>query len=355
MLWTGILLLAAAGAGGPRSDSAIVTIDSARHTIVIDAGPYRLPALAPGEHHEMMMPSPDGLAHDTPLDHFTWPIDGWLHGFRLEVAGDRGELLPRHFVHHLIVVNFSRRQLIYPAAERLLGAGAETDDATIPKTVGIPMSRGMQLGMYVAWHNDTGQDLDNVHIRLTLLWTPENQVPRPVSALPIYMDANLTVGGSNTFDIPPGRSSKAYEFTLPIGGRLLAVGGHLHQYGVGVQLEDAVREKTLARVSARRDSTGAITSVGRRLLAVSGDGLKLKQGRRYRITGSYDNPTGQMLSRSAMAHMVGLFAPDKLTQWPAIDLADRDYQRDLRSLQVQAEAHPNGHLTFMRHPMPVSR
>jgi hypothetical protein len=27
------------------------------------------------------------------------------------------------------------------------------------------------------------------------------------------MDVNLTVGGSNTFDVPPGVSEKAHEFT----------------------------------------------------------------------------------------------------------------------------------------------
>ena len=35
------------------------------------------------------------------------------------------------------------------------------------------------------------------------------------------MDVNLTVGGSNTFDVPPGKSTKAFEFSLPVGGRLL--------------------------------------------------------------------------------------------------------------------------------------
>ena len=105
----------------------------------------------------------------------------------------------------MIMVNFSRRQLLYPAAERLMGAGTETDEEmSVPKTIGVPMKPGMRLGMYVAWHNDTGKDLDDVYIKLTMLWTPKNQNPQPVNALPIYMDVNLTVGGSNTFDVPPG-------------------------------------------------------------------------------------------------------------------------------------------------------
>ena len=63
--------------------------------------------------------------------------------------------------------------------------------------------------------------------------------------MPIYMDVNLTVGGSNTFDVPPGKSTKSFEFTLPVGGRLLGVGGHMHDYGVRVRLEDAETGKVI--------------------------------------------------------------------------------------------------------------
>lgn len=335
MLGSGFLLLAALAAS---PDSVSMTIDSARHEIVVTTGSWHLPAQPEGGHHEMAMPGTGG--RDIPLGYFRWPIDGWFRGFRLEVRDQAGQPLPRHLVHHLIVVNFSRRQLLYNASERLFGAGAETDDARVPKTVGVPMSPSMHLGMYVGWHNDTGKDLHGVRVRLTLLWTPRTQMPRPVSAMPIYMDANLTVGGSNTFDLPPGRFAKAHEFTLPVGGRLLAAGGHMHDYGVGVRLEDVATGKTLVHVDARRDGGGAVHGMERRLFGVAGDGLKLARGRRYRIAGVYDNPTTATLPRAAMAHMVGLFAPRRLAEWPAIDPSDADYRRDLAALQV--ELRPDG-------------
>jgi hypothetical protein len=223
----------------------------------------------------------------------------------------------------------------------------------VPKTIGIPMSPGMRLGMYVGWHNATGRDLSDVYLKLTLLWTPKNQVPRPVSALPIYMDANLTVGGSNTFDVLPGRTTKAFEFSLPVGGRLLGIGGHLHDLGVAVQLEDAERDEVLTRIRAKRDASGATTGVERRLFGVSGDGLKLKARHRYRVVGIYQNPTRHTLPRGAMAHMVGLFAPDDPARWPRIDPTDRDYQRDLASLQVEVQ--PGGQVRLVREGTRVSR
>jgi hypothetical protein len=209
------------------------------------------------------------------------------------------------------------------------------------------MEAGMRLGMYVAWHNSTGQDLRGVYMKLTMLWTPKNQNPQPVNALPIYMDVNLTVGVSNTFDVPPGKSSKAYEFTLPVGGRLLGVGGHMHDYGVRVRLEDAETGKVLTTVTATRDSAGKVRKVSRKLYGVSGDGLKLKANHRYRVVGEYDNPTNVTQVRGAMAHMSGIFSPDDMRKWPAIDPGNPDYQRDLASLQVrgtgEAAARHGGH------------
>jgi hypothetical protein len=326
---------ALAGAGPVPPATVTVAVDSSKHELTITAGPYDLPNMPPMDDHAMMNL---GMSHDTPVQHFEWPIDGWFRGFRVALTDAQGHEVPRHVMHHLIMVNFSRRQLLYSAAERLMGAGTETDDeVSVPKTIGVPMSPGMKLGMYVAWHNDTGKDLDGVYLKLTMLWTPKNQNPRPVNSMPIYMDVNLTVGASNTFDVPPGKSTKSYEFTLPVGGRLLGVGGHMHDYGVGVRLEDAETGKVITSVVATRDAQGKVTKVSRRLFGVSGEGLKLKANHRYRVVGDYDNPTSETKVKGAMAHMVGLFVPDDMSKWPRIDPSDPTYQRDLASLQVRGE------------------
>jgi hypothetical protein len=333
-LWTSILAaFLASGATQTLTDPEVtVVVDSSRKELVITAGPFELPNVPPMEDHSMM---DLGTSHDTPIQRFQWPIEGWLRGFELELVDGQGNPVPRDVIHHMIMVNFSRRMLLYQGPERLMGAGTETEDIKVPKTIGVPMKPGMDLGMYVAWHNDTGKDLHGVQMKLKMLWTPKNQNPQPVNALPIYMDVNLTVGVSNTFDIPPGKSEKAHEFTLPVGGRLLGVGGHLHDYGVRVRLEDVETGKVLTVVEATRDSAGAVTGVSRRLFGVSGEGLKLKGNHRYRVVGEYDNPTGQTLVKGAMAHMSGLFTPEEMSRWPAIDETNPAYQRDLASLQAR--------------------
>ena len=88
-------------------------------------------------------------------------------------------------------------------------------------------------------------------------------------------------------------------------------------------------------VKSTRDSAGKLLKVSRKLFGVTGDGLKLKANHRYRVVGEYDNPTSVTEKRGAMAHMVGIFAPDDMSKWPAIDPYNPDYQRDLASLQVR--------------------
>jgi hypothetical protein len=345
MLWSWILT-AAFGSGIGGSDPAptvSVSVDSSRHELTVTNGPFDLPNMPPMDNHAMM---DLGMSHDTRLQRFQWPVDGWFRGFRIELTDARGRAVPPHVMHHMIMVNFSRRQLLYSAAERLMGTGTETEQVSVPKTIGVPMKPGMNLGMYIAWHNDTGEDLEGVYLKLTMLWTPKNQNPPPVDALPIYMDVNLTVGGTNTFDVPPGTSTKAYEFTLPVGGRLLGVGGHMHDYGTRVRLEDAISGKLLTQVVAQRDAEGKLVKVTRKLFGVAGKGLRLKSNRRYRVVGEYDNPTGEVRVKGAMASMVGLFVPDDMKRWPAINPRDPLYQRDLASLQVRgarAGSKPAGH------------
>lgn len=333
MLTTALLLALQAqmgpmpGMAMPGDESRVdVAIDSSKHLVVITAGPFDLPDMSGHAEEDHSM------SHDTPVQKFEWPVEGWFRGFKLEVLDQAGGQLPGKLMHHMIMINYDRRQLIYPAAERLWGAGVETGAARLPKTIGVPLAPGTDLGLYIAWHNTTGRDLPGVKLRMTMEWMPKNQLPRPVDVLPLYMDVNLTVGGANEFDVPPGRSEKAYEFTVPTEGRLLGVSGHLHQYGKEVRLEDARSGKVLARVASIQRADGSVRRMERHLFGVSGEGLKLRTGRTYRVVAVYDNPTGETLVKGAMGSMVGIFAPTDYARWPTVEPSDTTFQRDLRFL-----------------------
>ena len=333
-LWSGFCLVAMLVPSAPLwastplsaagdSIQAGVTTDRSRHELLVTAGPFNVPA-SEGRLQYMTM------SDDTLVQSFAWPVAGWYRGFRLEVLDGGGNPAAREVLHHLTVVNFDRRQLLYPIADRLAAIGRETGDVSMPRSVGMPMAVGQRIGLYAMWDNTTGHDMQDVYLRITLLWTPANEAPRPLDAMVMNMDVGLTGGVKNMFDIPPGWSQKSFEFRQPIDGRLLAVGGHLHDYGVSLQLEDVQRHKTLVRITTTHDAKGRVSGVSRKLLGVFGDGLRLRANRQYRVLGVYDNSSSDTI-RNVMAQMVGLFAPDDIHQWPAVHPTDPAYQADFRS------------------------
>lgn len=354
---TTALLALAAGPWPPVTNpsdeiTTRVVVDSSRREVIITVGPFDIPALPPGmTHDEMEM---DGGEHgNTPVYRFEWPNQAWFRGFRYEMKDKNGVEVPSRVLHHMIMINFDRRQLLYPAVERLMGAGQETGETTIPRTIGVPLEPGQRLGAYFMWSNETGKDLEGVEFTIIMQYSPANLNPQPVHALPIYMDVNLTVGEGNAFDMPAGHSEKSYEFAFPINGRLLGVGGHMHDYGTAVRLEDVESGKVLTEIKAKKDKDGRLLKLDRKLFGVSGKGLKLEAGKRYRVVGVYDNPTGKMIP-GAMAHMVGLFAPDNLNEWPAIDLADETLQTDLAKLEEMGGGHEHkGAEDHSGHAMPT--
>jgi hypothetical protein len=121
----------------------------------------------------------------------------------------------------------------------------------------------------------------------------------------------------------------------------------MHDYGRRVRLEDAESGKVLTEVVAERAPDGKLVKISREIFGISGQGLRLKAGHRYRVVGEYDNPTGQVRMKGAMASMVGLFVPDDIKRWPAIDPRDATYQRDLASLRGRGVA--GGDMSEMHH------
>lgn len=322
-----------------------VHVDHRRHLITIIVGPFDVGAMPPGMSHAMHDEEPGTLPQE-----FTWPVDGWFRGFHVEVLDAQGTLLSRRLLHHFTLVNYDRRTLFYPVAERLASGSLKSEDAMAPKTIGAPMKSGQRLGLYVMWRNQTGQDFQGVHLRLTLAWSPANLLPRPVSSLPVVLDVNFRPGQGNTFDVPPGRSERSAEIVFPIPGRLLVVSGHLHDQGESVRLEDAETGRVLVRVAARRAPEGTVQGVARRLLALWGRGLRVEAGRRYRVVGVYNNATADT-ARHAMAELVGIFAPDDMRQWPAVDRSDSTYVRDLARYGVRARRDVTSG-DVHEHPMP---
>jgi len=314
----------------------VVSVDEVRQVVEAYAGPFHVPASEP-----MALDVPhDMVGHNVPLIDFTWPADGWFRGFHISLHEASGAELPRELLHHLVGYNLDRRPLIHPGVERLFGVGQETANIVLPEAIGVSMPSGTKLGFTVAWHNESGQDLDGVYVRLLLVYTPDRPEGIRIAAMPLHTEVNYQIEETTAFDLPVGHSEHTFEFTMPIDGGVIAASGHMHDYGVGVRLEDATTGKVLFTLLGNRNADGTLLGIEqkvfRKWFGLRDARVRLVAGTRYRVVGEYDNPTGKLIPSGAMAHIVGLFAPDDLTQWPALDPSDPELIRDLAVLRGES-------------------
>lgn len=319
----------------------------ANHEIVLRLGPFQLPASRPAPGHE-------GMHHEhgleLPLFRFTWPEGGWLRGFRVTLLDAQGQVLPRRLLHHVNLVHLERRQLAQPIYERTVAAGQETEAVILPRSLGVRMDSGASMALLTAWSNETGSDLEAVILELTLPYLPENTSPRPRDVRPMAFDIGFRPGTHDAFDLDTGRTVHQREFVLPVGGRLLAAGGHLHDFAESLQLFDAASGKLLLALQPRLDARGRILGMARKLLAIRGDGLQLQAGRAYRVVAVYHNRTGAPLENGGMAVLGGVFAPDDPARWPGLDRGNSTFVADAAGLdRIGWAPPPPGRIGLQRH------
>jgi len=222
--------------------------------------------------------------------------------------------------------------LLAPIVNRVLAIGRETKPASLPRAVGYPVALGQRLGIFTGFHNPTDKGYDAAYMRLVITYTPASASPAPRSVYSLWFDAKLEPGMQTDFDLPPGEFTKSQDFTTPIAGSVLGLGGHLHDYGVRLTLEDRTTGAILYDVAAVADSGGHVLEVPSKLYLQQP--LRLEPGHVYRITAYYNNPTGQTIPDGGMGTIGGAFVPDEGQEWPALDTSDPQYVADLRGLEA---------------------
>ena len=108
-----------------------------------------------------------------------------------------------------------------------------------------------------------------------MLWTPKNQNPQPVNALPIYMDVNLTVEGP-ILRCPAGPFHQGVRVHLHLADGCSCRRAHARLRS-RVRLEDAASGKVLTQIVAVRGPDGKLVKMSRKLFGVSGEDSSSRQ------------------------------------------------------------------------------
>jgi len=321
-------LLHVAGGGGPFEGlaSARVAVDSAHREIVIELPPADLPARPPGGEMAMVL---------FPVCVAEIPASGAIFRARIELVDSAGDTLSQQFLHHFNLSDPGRRELFLPIALHLMAASKETPAVAVPRFVfGLPLRRGQRLLTSAMLANTTTAAYRQVRVRLALGYEPVDEIWPLFPAYPWVMDVLFPLGhgpdGSKAFDLPPGRTERAFESSPAVPGTIVGLGGHLHDYAVGLELRDVTSGEVVWNATLVRDRAGHMLSIPvTHLYNWHRLGIHIVPTHRYRVTAVYENPTGHLIPDGAMGAVGGLFVPDRGVEWPTVDPRDTLYQRDL--------------------------
>ncbi len=283
-------------AKGVKLDSKM---DSNAHSATLRVGPMNLPANT----DHMKMPQPPDLI-------WAVPIEGWLLAYHPRLVDSNGSAVPGTVLHHTAFWNENRSDFLCPnKEEHIFGAGSEmTDWAEVPG-YGYHVQKGDKIRIETMVYNPTATSYDKVYLEVQIPFADGNagRVGTIIqNVYPAWMD--VTSCGNSGYDLPAGKSTKSGTVTVKYDGVLLGVGGHLHDYGRQVVLQNSSRKETVATLDAKVDSEGRLESVPVKLFLQEG-GYKFAANDVLKISAAYDNPTGKLLRDGAMGIAVGYFVP----------------------------------------------
>ena len=324
LLLTLILVVATGDLPATRSaanaDGARIFLDDRAGTLVLDLAPIDMPAHTP--HHALAQP---------PVAMLEIPETGSIYGFRVQVVDSAGHPLPDELIHHFNLIDPDHRELFLPISRRLLAAGHETGSIRLPRLLfGLPLKRGEHVVASAMVENLTPAAYRGARVRLVMSFTPARR-PWPLfTASPWQMDVAFPVG-DKSFTLPPGPSSRAYEGSPVVPGKIVGLGGHMHDFGRVIEFADVTTGDVIYRAAPVADSGGHIASIPIAMLyGWTRLGVHIVPEHRYRIAVSYDNPTGAPIPDGGMGVVGGLFVPDRGVTWPAAEPGDSLYQQDYR-------------------------
>jgi hypothetical protein len=318
----------------PRvNDLLRVHRDEDERVVEVIVGPVSLPA---------------GSGHlRTPIQMIELGVEGWMHGFSWEMRDVDGNVLPERLLHHVNLIDPDSRELFSPIARRIMAAGRETKEEGVPGVLGYPLLDGNRVLVNAMFAALADEAYDEAYLHISLPFTPSDDPGfiRPRNVFPFYLDVMGPVGDKE-FALPPGTHGRTWEGSPAVSGRLLALGGHLHDYADWIRLEDLTTGEVLWDAEPVKDENGLVSEVPIGSLWWRG-GVKIDAGHEYRISVQYTNPLDVPAPDAAMGAIGGVILADG-AEWPEFDREDPAYVADLRNtLNKPNESHEHGHAATM--------
>ncbi|MGH9432875.1 MAG: hypothetical protein ACRD3T_15160 [Terriglobia bacterium] len=306
--------LGSAGPGGQQSgmpgmtmeatvSSGMITVqnDTVHRVLTIRVGPVSL-------RHTAARLTMSEVRH---LD-FKIPFDGWLTGYHPQMVDGSGKPAPGRLLHHVAFYDLARTNMLCSSKpDHIFGAGGEMNDWPVQPGFGYAVRKGDRILVNTMYRNDLGKTYSNIYFQVKVNYQLAGNGTALKGVYPAWFDVKEC--GNSSYDLKPGRNVNRGEFRMRYQGRLLGVGGHLHDFGNELILADATHNKTIAVLHPKLAPNGKILSMPIVSFAHQG-GYPLERGDVIKVTAIYNNPTGHELKNGAMGIVVGYFLPSTPTE-----------------------------------------
>lgn len=263
-----------------------------------------------------------------PVQMTSMPIDGWLHGFQVAMKDAEGLPLPGGRLHHVNFIDPDDRELFSPVARRVFAAGSHTRGVDLPGVIGYPVQLSDRLLIAAVFESPPEEEIAEAYLHVEFSYSQEGEsLIEPRNVYPFHLDVMGFVG-TRAFRVPPGRSMRSWQGSPAVEGRVLALGGHVHDFATRLRLVDVTTGAVLwdVRPSTDRDGRLAGLPVGEMWWGL---GKRIAPDHVYRITVEYDNPLDVAAPEGGMGEIGGIILVRKGIAWPALDPTDPAYVRDL--------------------------
>jgi hypothetical protein len=230
--------------------------------------------------------------------------------------------LPNALLHHLVLYNAERRDFICPKQwdEMIYAAGPEMTPWPQFPGAGYYVDNGDELRLEAMFANSGSEHTGNIFLELRLRYLIQGEDRRLKNIYPLRLWIGQC-GASHLdgprYDLVPGENRTATEVTLDFGGNVLVIGGHMHDHGVRLDVENISTHEMFAALPATLDSHGRLVSMPV-LNFIQRGGYHLARGDTIRLTATYYNPSSIPLRGSGMAIAMGYFAPDEESQFASL-------------------------------------
>ncbi|MGH2753803.1 MAG: hypothetical protein ACRDLB_05160 [Actinomycetota bacterium] len=311
LIFLAILPLPAPASGGPQGASLTEGCKEKSWGYRCFYGPYDATYDPDEEHNEYgLIPAP--------------PEAGYITSMHATLVDEEGDHVGRHeaHLHHVVFANPNRSNLMCPGfpADTFFASGKERTKMQLPDGYGYFWDAGSPPGYPgypptwgIVHHVMTMHEghSTEVFVRLDLGFDAVDEGSL-IDVTPVWLDV-MGCAGDPVFDVRKGSGTKgvyerSLEMTVPAGGRFVALGGHLHDGGLKLRLDDMTSGEKLWVSRATYGPANRGWDL-RRMSSFSGiPGSEVAEGDRVKLTAYYDSTHRW---KKVMGIMVGALAPSE--------------------------------------------